>query len=595
MKERLKRLRLTSKLLVSPVTALLLLVVFGAVTYATLSRQQAALDDIFKNRFERQNAVKSAILDYARIHTDFKDVMNSGRELAEITKRRESLSSSDGSIAAPASGQGSQVVRESRQRILKALEEANAVVRQLSKSVGLGKEEAENLSGAVKKSDNYAAAMGRMVAELNKDDISAATAALSDADQAYSGLIQDLYLLSHLEAKLTETQYTSAYMSHRIGLGVLAGVFIAAVVLSIFIAMIMRNLILTPIARTIEGIEEMAGGDLTKRIDVNASDEIGEMVKHFNTFADRLRDAITQVAGSSEEVSSAAIILEKATEQMVVGANQTAVQINSVAAASEEMSKTSAEIAQSCVAAVRSSELAGDSAKTGGAIIESTTAVMDRINQRVKESATIIRNLGTRSEQIGQIVGLINDVADQTNLLALNAAIEAARAGEHGRGFAVVADEVRKLAERTGLATKEISSTVHAMQEETKEAVASMEEGVADVEVGTKEAARSGDALKEIFFQVNRVTGEINQIAVASEEETATTNEIASSIQQISDVMKGTSHMIQENSNASSRLANLSKDLQSMVGQFKLHEVEEQSETAASGSDMVAVAPVGLL
>jgi methyl-accepting chemotaxis protein len=195
---------------------------------------------------------------------------------------------------------------------------------------------------------------------------------------------------------------------------------------------------------------------------------------------------------------------------------------------------------------------------------------MTRISDRVKDSAEVIKSLGTRSDQIGQIVGLINDVADQTNLLALNAAIEAARAGEHGRGFAVVADEVRKLAERTSHATKEISNTIYAMQSETKKAVSSMEEGVNEVGTGTSEAAKSGAALQDILRQINKVTGEINQIAVASEQETATTNEIASSIQQISEVMQETARSIQENTNASSQLANLAGSLQTMVRQFKL-------------------------
>jgi len=185
-------------------------------------------------------------------------------------------------------------------------------------------------------------------------------------------------------------------------------------------------------------------------------------------------------------------------------------------------------------------------------IIHETVMVMNRINMRVKESSEIIKQLGARSDQIGAVVELIYDIADQTNHLALNAAIEAARAGEHDRGFAVVADEVRKLAERTTEATKEIGDTISAIQKETKSAVNSMDEGVREVETGAEETGKSGEALRDILKQINTVTTEINQIAVASEQQTATTNEIASNIQQISEVMNETSKTIQENADAAS-------------------------------------------
>ena len=372
------------------------------------------------------------------------------------------------------------------------------------------------------------------------------------------------------EEKESAGEYTSAEKTFSAVLVISAIVFLAAIILPLGVALLMKAMILSPVTRTVEVIEAVAVGDLTKRIAVDSSDEIGEMAGHFNAFVDKLHEAITHVAQSSNEVARAANVLDNATEQMASGVEQAAIQVNSVATASEEMSKTSSEIAQNCVTAVRSSELANHSVATGETIIQGTIDVMNRISDRVKESSDVIKSLGTRSDQIGEIVGLINDVADQTNLLALNAAIEAARAGEHGRGFAVVADEVRKLAERTSHATKEISDTIRAMQTETKKAVSSMEEGVSEVAIGTTEAAKSGEALKEILSLINKVTGEINQIAVASEEETATTNEIATNIQQISQVMQETARRIQENSNASSQLADLSKGLEEMVGQFRL-------------------------
>ena len=338
----------------------------------------------------------------------------------------------------------------------------------------------------------------------------------------------------------------------------------------IIAGIMMSRSIVSPIKKTVTVMSEISKGDLTLRIDATSKDEIGEMAKHFNAFVESLHAAVKKVAESSNKVSSEANLLNSAAEQMASGIEQASLQVNSVATASEEMSTTSSEIAQNCVMVAKGSENANSSAMSGAGIVQETIIVMNHINERVKESAGIIKKLGSRSEQIDQVIGLINDIADQTNLLALNAAIEAARAGEHGRGFAVVADEVRKLAERTTEATKEIGATIQAMQVETKNAVVSMEDGVVEVEKGASEAAKSEGALKDILSQVGTVTSEINQIAVAIEQQTATTNEISGSIQQFSSLMHDMSKRIQDNANTASSLATLSKDLEKLVGQFQV-------------------------
>ena len=340
--------------------------------------------------------------------------------------------------------------------------------------------------------------------------------------------------------------------------------------LMITVGIFMTRSIVRPINRVAEVFKRVANGDLTKRADVASRDEIGDIGKYLNNSVDSLHRIIAKVAESSSSIASTANALDASAEQMAAGVEQASSQINSVAAASEEMSATSSEIAQNCVMAAKSSDKATNAAASGETVIKETIAVMNRINETVKGSATIIKSLGARSEQIGEVVGLINEIADQTNLLALNAAIEAARAGEHGRGFAVVADEVRKLAEKTAEATKEIKNTIDAMQSEAKKAVTSMESGVKEVEVGANEAKKSGDALQDILAQISTVTAEINQIATASEQQTATTNEIANNIQQISEVVQDTARKIQGNAESSSQLANLSGELRGLVGQFTL-------------------------
>jgi len=203
-------------------------------------------------------------------------------------------------------------------------------------------------------------------------------------------------------------------------------------------------------------------------------------------------------------------------------------------------------------------------------VVKETVVVMNRIADRVRESARTVESLGTRSDQIGAIVGTIEDIADQTNLLALNAAIEAARAGDQGRGFAVVADEVRALAERTSRATKEISEMIKAIQTETRQAVEAMEKGVNEVENGTAEAAKSGDALQDILIQINSFTMQVSQIATAAEQQMATTGEISSNMMQVTDLIHGVAKGAQDSASAASQLARLADEQEKLIGQFKL-------------------------
>jgi len=273
---------------------------------------------------------------------------------------------------------------------------------------------------------------------------------------------------------------------------------------------------------------------------------------------------------SSVQVAAAAGELNANAEQIATGAEEVAAQTGTVATASEEMAATSMSIAQSCHHAAEGSEHASSRARVGAEVVDQTVAVMGRIAAQVTSSAATVAGLGARSDQIGEIIGTIEDIADQTNLLALNAAIEAARAGEQGRGFAVVADEVRALAERTTRATREIAEMIKAIQLETKGAVEAMQQGVREVESGTREAAKSGEALHEILDRINDVTMQVNQIATAAEEQTATTGEITGNIQQITEVVHDTSRGAHESAAAAGQLANLAEDLRTLVGQFRL-------------------------
>ena len=348
--------------------------------------------------------------------------------------------------------------------------------------------------------------------------------------------------------------------------------FIVAVLIAIACAALITKGITTPIRRMRDMIQDIAQGegDLTKRLAADSKDELGEVSRWFNLFVEKLHGIINQISTTSTQVAAAANQLHSTAEHIATGAEEVAAQAGTVATAGEEMSATSGDIAQNCQMAAEGAQRASQTASNGAEVVERTVVVMGQIAAKVQETATTVENLGERSDQIGAIIGTIEDIADQTNLLALNAAIEAARAGEQGRGFAVVADEVRALAERTTRATKEIGEMIKAIQKETKGAVAAMEQGVQQVVSGTEEAARSGQALQDILQQVNDVAMQVNQIATAAEEQTATTSEISSNMQQITEVVQQTSQGAHESATAAAQLNGNAEELQRLVRQFKL-------------------------
>jgi methyl-accepting chemotaxis protein len=358
---------------------------------------------------------------------------------------------------------------------------------------------------------------------------------------------------------------TNAQANSEIIIALLVSLFAAA-----FIGFQITRSITLPLQESIRVNRAIAEGDLSVSVQVDRQDEIGELNASAQQMVDNLRSIIGHLSGTSDQVASAATTLHANAERIATASEEVASQAGTVATAGEEMASTSGDIAQSCNKAAEASQHASSVATEGAVVVRKTVDVMGRIAEKVQLSARTVESLGARSDQIGDIVGTIEDIADQTNLLALNAAIEAARAGEQGRGFAVVADEVRALAERTTKATKEISEMIKSIQSETKGAVGTMEDGVREVESGTAEAAKSGLALQEILDGINAVTMQVSQIATAAEEQTATTNEISNNIQQMSDVVQQTARGAQDSSQSASMLSNLAADLKVVVGKFKL-------------------------
>ncbi len=345
---------------------------------------------------------------------------------------------------------------------------------------------------------------------------------------------------------------------------------IVAILVAILVPGYSSRIITVPIRKCVEVAEQIAAGNLMVEIKAEGNDENAVLMRSMAHMTQSFRSAIQTLARASKDISTASTRLHATSGQMVQGADEVVSQASSVATAGEQMAGTAGEIARNCHMTAVSAEQANAAAVEGFNVVEKSVAVMGTIAARVKSAARSVDGLGGRSEQIGEIVGTIEDIADQTNLLALNAAIEAARAGEQGRGFAVVADEVRALAERTAKATREIGGMIKSIQAETKGAVTAMEEGVLEVERGTKEAAKSGEALQAILKQINEVTQQANQIAIAAEEQTATTSEISNNMQGITRIVQRSAVGASETAAAASQLSQLSSELQQIVGQFNV-------------------------
>ena len=407
--------------------------------------------------------------------------------------------------------------------------------------------------------------------ELNK--IKEQTVRLAQANAKVLALVaENAKDSAEQQKKQAESSYAKALSAYDSAANGLAIGCTLAILIAIACTVLISRSIVSPLQTMITVMRDIAEGegDLTKNIYLDSKDELGELSKWFDMFMDNIQEDITNIGKSTHHIASASIQLHATAEQIATGAEEVASQADKVASAGAGMSVSSGHIAQNCSKAAEGSRHASEAAVSGAQIVDETIAIMNSIAIRVKETAGTVASLGNRSQQIGEIVGTIQDIADQTNLLALNAAIEAARAGEQGRGFAVVADEVRKLAERTRRATTEISTMITTIQSETTGAVAAMEIGVNEVAKGSEKATESGHALGRILEQINLVTVQINQVAKAADEQTAATLEISGNMHQITDVVGRTSRGAQETTKAADKLSDLARELDQIVGKFKV-------------------------
>lgn len=348
------------------------------------------------------------------------------------------------------------------------------------------------------------------------------------------------------------------------------GIALSAILLSLYLMIAASLAVVDGVRRVRESAEKLAEGDLTVHMTLNAKDEMADVANSFNRVIDAFRNLIVHAQSSAKELGAAAQQLGTSSLRLKASALTQSDATTSIAAAIEELTVGVDHITSSSEQAYRLSDESGKLSAHGEKLVSSVVDEIKRISTAVHASSKDIESLGGESAQISQVVQVIKDIADQTNLLALNAAIEAARAGEQGRGFAVVADEVRKLAERTANSTSEITRMVSSIQQGTKHAVTGIEVGVEGVENGVNLARQAGEAMHGIESGAASVLNMVSEISSALKEQSVAATDIAKNVEQIAQMAEANSAAVADNASTANRLTSLAAGLETEIRRFRV-------------------------
>jgi methyl-accepting chemotaxis protein len=417
--------------------------------------------------------------------------------------------------------------------------------------------------------DNYLTAQAEMLALSKQDKVdemrTLINTRIKDGTDQMGEQLNKLIAINSAGAKQANDQAGQSYDSAITGIVVVA---VAAALLTVLLAWLLTRSIVTPLRKAVEVAETIAGGNLSKVIEDDGKDEPARLISALSTMQTNLRQTIQHIAGSATQLASAAEELSAVTEEASKGLQQQNNEIDQAATAVNEMTAAVEEVARNAVSTSEASTQSNQAAREGRDRVVETVGAIQTMTQDVQNTSLLIEGLATQGRDIGKVLDVIRAIAEQTNLLALNAAIEAARAGEAGRGFAVVADEVRALAHRTAQSTQEIEKMVAGIQNGTGEAVQSMQQSNQRTHNTLELARAAGVALEQITQSISLINERNLVIASASEEQAQVSREVDRNLVNIRDLATQSAAGANQTSAASHELSRLAVDLNAMVARF---------------------------